>query len=58
MKAENTDTLEHDGSHLTIRDDLVEDGLAIPVHFLDYKEGHSCRTHRHLKYTLYILHRW
>jgi len=38
MKAENTDTLEHDGSHLTIRDDLVEDGLAIPVHFLDYKE--------------------
>ena len=38
MKAENTDTLEHDGSHLTIRDDLVEEGLSVPVHFLDYKE--------------------
>ena len=25
-------------SHLTIRDDLVEEGLSIPVHFLDYKE--------------------
>ena len=25
-------------SHLTIRDDLVEDGLSVPVHFLDYKE--------------------
>ena len=35
---ENTDTLEHDGSHLTIRNDLVEDGLSVPVHFLDYKE--------------------
>ena len=31
MSAENTDTLEHDGSHLTIRDDLVEDGLSVPV---------------------------
>ena len=30
--------LEYDGSHLTIRDDLVEDGLSVPVHFLDYKE--------------------
>jgi hypothetical protein len=38
MKAENIDTLEHDGSHLTIRDDLVEEGLSVPVHFLDYKE--------------------
>ena len=25
-------------SHLTIRDDLVADGLSVPVHFLDYKE--------------------
>ena len=33
MSAENTDTLEHDGSHLTIRDDLVEEGLSV-----DYKE--------------------
>ena len=30
--------LEYDGSHLTIREDLVEDGLSVPVHFLDYKE--------------------
>jgi len=30
--------LEYDGSHLTIRDDLVEDGLSVPVHFLDHKE--------------------
>ena len=30
--------LEYDGSHLTIRDDLVEDGLSVHVHFLDYKE--------------------
>ena len=29
MSAEN--------SHLTIRDDLVEDGLSVPVHFLDRK---------------------
>ena len=38
MKAEKTDTLEYDGSHLTIRDDLVAEGLSVPVHFLDYKE--------------------
>jgi len=38
MKEENTDTLEHDGSHLTIREDLVEEELGMPVHFLDYKE--------------------
>ena len=38
MRAVNTETLEHDGSHLTIRDDLVEDDLSVPVHFLDYKE--------------------
>jgi hypothetical protein len=25
-------------SHLTIRDDLIEEGLSVPVHFLDYKE--------------------
>ena len=30
--------LEYDGSHLTIREDLVEEGLSVPVHFLDYKE--------------------
>ena len=29
MSAEN--------SHLTIRDDLVEEGLSVPVHFLDFK---------------------
>ena len=38
MSAESIDTLEHDGSHLTIRDDLVADGLSVPVRFLDYKE--------------------
>ena len=27
MNKDNTDTLEHDGSHLTIRDDLVADEL-------------------------------
>ena len=25
-------------SHLTIREDLVEEGLSVPVWFLDYKE--------------------
>ena len=25
-------------SHLTIRDDLVEEGISVPVWFLDYKE--------------------
>ena len=38
MSKNITDTLEHDGSHLTIRDDLVADELGVPVHFLDYKE--------------------
>lgn len=26
-------------SHLTIREDLVEDGLSVPVWFLDYQEA-------------------
>jgi hypothetical protein len=26
-----------DNSHLTIREDLVEEGLSVPVHFLDIK---------------------
>ena len=38
MNKDNTDTLEHDGSHLTIREDLVEEELGVPVRFLDYKE--------------------
>ena len=25
-------------SHLTIRDDLIEEGISVPVWFLDYKE--------------------
>ena len=25
-------------SHLTIREDLIEEGLSVPVWFLDYKE--------------------
>jgi hypothetical protein len=27
-----------ENSHLTIREDLVADGLSVPVYFLDYKE--------------------
>ena len=26
-------------SHLTIREDLVEEGLSVPVWFLDYKKS-------------------
>ena len=38
MSKDNTDTSEHDGSHLTIRDDLREEEMGVPVRFLDYKE--------------------
>tara|TARA_Y100000114_G_scaffold88962_1_gene82505 strand:- start:91 stop:351 length:261 start_codon:yes stop_codon:yes gene_type:complete len=29
--------MEKKNSHLTIRKDLVEDGLSVPIHFLDRK---------------------